>query len=205
MFCLHRHHTNLSKHIMLGSQLSRKDPHSPQHVGVLSHQEGRCGIPPDKPTPQNRGILIQAGRGLAHTAHSRCSADFDQLITAKVSYDQPYPNSGSAQTSPSRGVLAQRPLDSSCCSWKEPWGCTRTGWRRRPLCRRCGPGTQTRQAAPSHPVAAVTPPPHTHTGERSLKNREQGSLEAEQGCRRNPTTTAHYSHENISAAEGSQP
>ena len=88
-----------------------------------TRKEG-VGFCPDKPTPQNRGILTQAGRGLAHTAHSRYSADFDQLITAKVSCDQPYPNSGSAQMSPSRGVLAQRPLDDSYCSWTEPWGCT---------------------------------------------------------------------------------
>ena len=44
--CLHRHHTNLSKLITLGrSQLSQKDPRGPQHMGVVSHQEGRCGIP----------------------------------------------------------------------------------------------------------------------------------------------------------------
>lgn len=43
--CLHRHHTNLSKLITLGrSQLSQKDPRGPQHMGVVSHQEGRCGI-----------------------------------------------------------------------------------------------------------------------------------------------------------------
>ena len=118
--CLHRHHTNLSKHIMLGSQLSRKDPHSPQHVGVLSHQEGRCGIPPDKPTPQNRSILIQAGRGLAHTAHSRCSADFGQLITAKVSCDQPYPNSGSAQTSQAEGSLPRGPWTPPAAAGQSP-------------------------------------------------------------------------------------
>ena len=47
---------------------------------------------------------------------------------------------------------------------------------------------------------------HTHTEEKSLeKNGEQGSLEAEQGCRGNLTMATCNSHENCSAAEGSQP
>lgn len=98
-------YTNPSKLITLRrSQLSRSDPRPSAQWGAL---------PPGRKvwTPSRQAHAPGQGDhpgwgGLAHTAHSRYSADFDQLIIAKVSCDQPYPNSGSAQTSPSRGVLA---------------------------------------------------------------------------------------------------